>query len=272
MNILENKMIDILTDLKENYHVLGVKAEFETEGTSFEEAKKLKEIITKTGLELTIKIGGSEAIRDMFDAKDIGVNTLVEPMIETPYAMKKYINAIKSVFSEEERKNIKFLINIETITGYNNLDNIINSKDFSELAGVVIGRGDMIGSMELTKKEVNSDKIFTIANSIADKMLRTNKELIIGGGVDVDSIPFFKKLLQNYLTQFETRKIIFDAPKALTNPNIDKGIIKAIEFELMWLKNKREFYKIIWKKDTQRIKMLENLYKKFIEKTGEKYV
>ena len=118
MNNLEKKMVCILNDLKENHHVIGIKAEFEAEGTRLEEALRLKEVVTKAGLDLTIKIGGCEALKDMYDSRIIGVNTIVAPMIETPYAMKKYIQATKLAFPEEEREEIDFLINIETETGY----------------------------------------------------------------------------------------------------------------------------------------------------------
>ena len=64
MNKLEHKMVDTLKDLKENHHVLGIKAEFEAEGTRLEEALRLKEVVTKAGLDLTIKIGGCEAIKE----------------------------------------------------------------------------------------------------------------------------------------------------------------------------------------------------------------
>ena len=74
MNQLEKKMVETLIDLKENHHVLGIKAEFEAEGTRLEEALRLKEVVTKAGLDLTIKIGGCEAIKDMYDARTIGVS------------------------------------------------------------------------------------------------------------------------------------------------------------------------------------------------------
>ena len=90
MNYLEKKMVDILTDLKHNHHVEGVKAEFEAEGTRLEEAMRLKEVVTTAGLELTIKVGGCEALKDMYDAKIIGVSRIVGPMIETPYALSKF--------------------------------------------------------------------------------------------------------------------------------------------------------------------------------------
>ena len=62
MNLLEKKMVETLIDLKENHHVVGIKAEFEAEGTRLEEALRLKEVVTRAGLDLAIKVGGSEAI------------------------------------------------------------------------------------------------------------------------------------------------------------------------------------------------------------------
>jgi len=272
MNKLEKKMVETLIDLRENHHVIGVKAEFEAEGTRLEEALRLKEVVTVAGLGLTIKIGGCEAIKDMFDARTIGVSAIVAPMIETSYAMKKYVQATKFVFPEEEREDIKFLINLETITGFNNMNDMITSPDFAELAGVVLGRVDMTGSMGLTREDINSDEIYNIAHVIANKMQQINKELVIGGGVSAHSLPFFKNLPENSLTRFETRKIIFDAQKALKDPHADKGILKAVGFELMWLKNKRDFYGMIFEEDAQRLVMLETRYKKLIEEAGGVYV
>ena len=269
MNTLEHKMVNTLIDLRENHHVVGIKAEFEAEGTRLEEALRLKEVVTKAGLDLTIKVGGCEAIKDMYDARTIGVKTIVAPMIETPYAMKKYVQATKFVFPEEERKEIKFLLNLETITEFKNLEEMVSSPYFAELDGIVLGRVDMTGSMDLTREYINSDKILEIAKTLSAKMQKLNKEMVIGGGVSAQSLPFFKEL--PYLSRFETRKIIFDAKKALNDANADKGILKAVGFELMWLKNKREFYKMIFDEDAARLTMLEARYKKLIEEAGGVY-
>lgn len=269
MNQLEKKMVNTLIDLRENHHVVGIKAEFEAEGTRLEEALRLKEVVTKAGLDLTIKIGGCEAIKDMYDARTIGVNAIVAPMIETPYAMQKYVQATKFVFPEEEREEIKFLINIETITGYANIKEMVDSPYFADIAGVVLGRVDMTGSMGLTREDINSDKILDIAKVLSSEMAKVNKDMVIGGGVSAHSLPFFKQL--PYLSRFETRKIIFDAQKALFDKHADKGILKAVGFELMWLKNKREFYGMIFKEDAARLEMLETRYKKLIEEAGGVY-
>ena len=268
MNLLEQKMCDTLKDLKENHHVIGIKAEFEAEGTRMEEALRLKEVITKAGLDLFIKIGGCEAIKDMFDARTIGVKGIVGPMIETDYAMSKYVKAAHFVFPVEELAAMELLINVETKTGMEHIDAMIARPEFKEITGVVLGRVDMTGSMGLTREDINSDAIFDIAKTLCQKMQKEGKKMVIGGGVSAHSLPFFRNLPAGALTKFETRKIIFDAQKALQDKNADKGILKAVGFELMWLKNKRDFYGMIFKEDAARITMLEARYKKLIEEAG----
>jgi 4-hydroxy-2-oxoheptanedioate aldolase len=270
MNKLEKKMVDALKDLRDNHHVLGVKAEFEAEGTRLEEALRLKEVITKAGLDLTLKIGGCEAIKDMFDARSIGVKKIVAPMVETPYALKKFIAATKLVFPEEEREDVSFLINLETIDGYNNFDRMTQSADIAELNGIVLGRVDMTGSMGLTREEINSARIFEIAKELLTKAKKHRLEGVIGGGVSAASLPFFRDLPAGTLDRYETRKVIFKCPEAL-NSNADKGILKAVGFELMWLKNKRDFYGLIFEEDKVRIEMLQSRYDKLIKDAGGEY-
>jgi len=259
MNILEKKMVAVLQDLKENHNVVGVKAEFEAEGTRLEEAMRLKEVVSKAGIDLTIKIGGCEAIKDMYEARVIGAAKIVAPMIESAYALKKYLMATKLVFDEEERKEVKFFANIETILGYKNLDEMLKIPEAKDLDGIVLGRVDMTGSMGLKRDDINSDEIFEIAKDIGIKAKKNDLYYTIGGGVSAESLPFFRNL--------ETRKVIFKCPEAL-NKNADKGILKAVGFELMWLKNKRDFYGAIHKEDEQRLVMLEVRYKRLISEAG----
>ena len=268
MNLLELKMVDTLKDLKENHHVAGIKAEFEAEGTRLEEALRLKEVVTRAGLDLTIKIGGCEAIKDMYDARTIGVNAIVAPMIESPYAVKKYLQATKMAFPEEERNHMKFLINIETKYGFLYLEEILQSDISKDLAGIVMGRTDMTGSFGMSKDDINHERIFEIADSIANLTLKYNKELVIGGGVSAMSLPFFKRLPKGALNRFETRKVIFDAQDSMKDNDADKGILKAVGFELMWIKNKQNFYSAISSEDNKRIQVLESRYKDSIREAG----
>ncbi|MBC2593450.1 citrate lyase beta subunit [Ruficoccus amylovorans] len=265
MNRLEKKMLGCLEDLRDNYNVIGIKAEFEAEGTRMEEALRLKEIVTMADLGLTIKIGGCEAVKDMLDAKVIGTRAIVGPMIETAYAMTKYVKTAQFSFSEDEREEMDFLINIETITGFENLDSITEAPEFEHIDGIVVGRVDMTGSLGLGRDQINSERIFEMTNIMAKKMQAMGKKLVVGGGVSAESLPFFRRLPAGSLAKYETRKIIFDATRSLHSEKAPEGLIKAVGFELMWLKNKRDFYGNIFKEDAERINMLETRYEKLLK-------
>ncbi len=271
MNALELRMVDQLKDLKDNHHVVGIKAEFEAEGTRMEEALRLKEVITKAGLDLTIKIGGCEAIRDMYDARSIGVNRIVAPMIESAYALTKYLQATHIVYPQDEWQSVDFLINLETIDGFNKFDEMLKISNIKDLAGIVLGRVDMTGSLSMKRDDINSERIFQIATDLFVKAHNHNLECVVGGGVSAESIDFFNRLPENAkIHHYETRKVIFECPAA-TGKDSDKGILKAVGFELMWLKNKRNFYKSIYEEDAMRIDMLQTRYDKLIEAAGGKY-
>ena len=94
MNTLEYKMIELLLDMKKNYGVIDLKAEFEAEGSRMNELMRLKEVASNAGLSIALKIGGAEAITDIFEAQKIGISAIVAPMIESPYALSKYIMAL----------------------------------------------------------------------------------------------------------------------------------------------------------------------------------
>jgi len=270
MNALERKMVDILKDLRENHFVSGIKAEFEAEGTRLEEALRLKEVCMRAGLGLTIKIGGCEAIRDMYECRVIGVDRIVAPMVETAYALKKFLNAFNMVFSEIERDEVKSIVNVETIKGCEDFENMLKIPEIDILDGIVMGRVDLTGSLNMTREDINSEPVFKITEKLLVKAKTKSLETAIGGGVSAYSLPFFRRLPENTLDRYETRKVIFSCPGAL-NENADKGILKAVGFELMWLKNKRDFYGMIYTEDAQRIEMLEARYKKLIEEAGGKY-
>ena len=230
--------MDLLVEnLKQNFHAIGLKAEFESEGATYEEVFALKHLALKNNLPLILKIGGCGALRDVQDAKKIGVDSIVAPMIESKYALNKFVEMIRKVYSDDEKINL--YINIETITGFNAIDEIINDKDFNCIKGIVLGRNDLAESMGID--DVEDDKIFKIAEEISKKI--KDKEFIIGGKITEKSLSFLNKLP---ITRFETRKVMLDK-----NASVE-CINKAIEFEILWIKNKNI-------KSIEDYKRLENL-------------
>lgn len=252
MNLIERQMVDTLKELKYKYSVLGVKAEFEAEGTRIEELIRLKEICLSADVSLTLKIGGCEAIRDLYDARTIGVNHLVAPMVETSFALQKYLHAIKVAFPEDEQNNIDFMINIETIQSFKNLDDILNMPEINKLNGIVIGRSDLVGSMGLDRADINSKQIFDITKEILIKAKQRKMTCVVGGNMTAESLDSLRKLPKGLLDRYETRKVCFSCPQALGD-NAIEGIDKSLLFELLWLENKKNYYKSISGEDEKRI-------------------
>jgi 4-hydroxy-2-oxoheptanedioate aldolase len=256
MNLTERKMVDALKELKEVYAVVGVKAEFEAEGTRTEEMMRLKEICLAAHVSVTLKIGGCEALRDMYDARSVGVNHLVAPMVETPFALQKYLRAVDQAFPKDEQERVEFLINVETIMAMEKLPEMLTIPEIGRLGGLVIGRVDLVGSMGLDRKSCNGPRIFEMTLGALQQAKAKQKTCVVGGAIAVDSLPFLRDLPEGLLHRYETRKVCFSVPDAL-GPQAAEGIEKAVGFELLWLKNKRDYYASISAEDEQRIAMLE---------------
>ena len=254
-------MRDILKKGREEYGVTATKAEFEAEGTRTDELLRLLEIAHRADIDIALKIGGCEAIRDLLEAKQFGVKYIIAPMVETPYALSKYISAIERVFSESERDGMKFLFNLETITAYENLESMLSIASESDSCnGVVFGRVDFSGSIGLGRAGIESDEVTTCGLKASSLCSDNDLEFVVGGAVSIDAMSNLRKFSSIHLSRFETRKIVF-TNDALTNPDIGSALRDAVHFELLWLLNKRDYYGFIYKEDDIRINMLENRWK-----------
>lgn len=215
----------------------------------------LNEVVFRADVDLFIKIGGCEAVRDLDQCKLLGASGIMAPMIETPFAMQKFVNAARKVY-KDRISDIEWIINAETKTCLQNFDEILLAgKGF--LNTISVGRVDLSASMGLSRAEINGDLVTDTAATFARKAKAANLNVGIGGGVSLDSIPVFLRL-KSVLDKFETRKVVFrltDDEQALKY-----GLVLAMEFELLYLKNKCEFYHKMELEDRERLKMLEQRY------------
>ena len=46
----------------------------------------------------------------MLEAKQFGVRYIIAPMVETPYALSKYIAAKDKVYSAEDQEDVSFFV------------------------------------------------------------------------------------------------------------------------------------------------------------------
>lgn len=250
-------MLDILKQLKA-IGCVAVKAEFEAEGTRVDELLRLLEIARKADLGVALKIGGCEAIRDLIEAKQFGVEYIIAPMVETPYALAKFIAAKNKVFSQDAQEDTKFLFNVETLTTYQHLEQMIAvAASEHGVDGIVVGRVDFVESHGWSREDVNSAAMTNYCLDVAAECRQKSLDIVVGGGVSLDALPALREIKQLKLDRFETRKIIFSS-LALDNAEIDKALLSAVHFELLWLLNKRDYHGFIQSEDAKRIDMLNS--------------
>ncbi len=261
MNQIERDMINILRELRQEYGAVSVKAEFEAEGTRTDELLRLIDLARRVDLKVGLKIGGCEAVRDLIESKQFGTEYIIAPMVETNYALQKYILAVNKVYSKDQQDSTEFLYNVETINTYNVLNEMTETaKNAPEIQGVVFGRVDFVTSLGMARSKINTDEISKYVLDVAKKSKECGLDLVVGGGVAIEAIDLLKEIKSTHLSRFETRKVVFSSD-ALDNPNMDKGLEKTVYFELLWLKNKHQYYQEITNEDNDRIKMLEARWK-----------
>jgi len=254
----QKELLKELKELKSKYNVVGIKSSFEDEGVQFNELIRLKQLCNLSNIVLNIKIGGCEAISDINNSLLIDSDGIVAPMIESPFALEKFITSVNNNIPPQLRKKINFFINVESRTAYDNISEILNSDYCKYLTGIVVGRSDLTKSFGLTKENVNDDEIYNIVKEIFTEAKHYKLMTIMGGNISVKSKDFVKSLYdKKLLDKIETRNIIFKLNKNNTQ-NLEDAVKKALSFESLWLRTKSSYYMNIGNSYLNRASLLDD--------------
>lgn len=253
-------MLETLVKLHGEYGAESVRAEFENEGLRVDELLRLKEVAVRAGMGLMLKIGGCESVRDMLEARLVGATEIVAPMIESPFALHKFVQAVLKSCPADERPSLTLSCNIETQDAVAAFAEIASHPDAARLEGIVIERVDLCFSMGLGADDVDREEINASVLQVARIAKDKGLKVTIGGGLSGRSLPFLRSLHEaGLLDRFETRKVTFSAPATLAN-DAAKALVASLGFELLFLRNKQSFYQHIAHADSQRIQHLEGHY------------
>lgn len=231
----------------------GIKISLEDEGLTLDQCIKISCLSHLNNIPLTMKIGGAEAISDMRIANNIECEGCVAPMVESSYALHKFISSINNNMFEFK----KLYINVESKQAYLNIEDILNSSDAKHLSGIVLGRSDFVQSFGYTKDKVDSDEIYSMAEKIFTLAKKKGLTTLMGGNLNINSLDFIKNLYnKNLLDYVETRNVKVKLSKNFLE-NYSDNLTQMIRFEIDWLNLKTTQLQSLFKKDVKRISNLE---------------
>ncbi len=224
--------------------VTAIKLEYESEYYDEKSAFELAELVHRVGLDLCVKIGGFSSVQDLHLCKKMCANSIVAPMIESAYAVEKFLLCVKQVYGNSYPE---LFINVETKTAFENLYEIIE-KCSKKISGIVLGRSDLKKSLAI--ENPNDKIILQYCEQLSEICKEKGKKFILGGKINAYASDFISKI--PYLTSVETRKVIFNK-ECLNEENLEK----FLNFELKTLKFKKNTYN----EDLARIKFIEDSLK-----------
>ena len=224
----------------------ALKAETEAEGASWEFLQSLRAWSRASNLPMYLKIGGVEAKTDMALAKNLEIDGVIAPMVESSFAVEKFALAAK---------NFDFgwtALTIETKTAFRNISDILETAKLYGISGITVGRADLAASMGITGEE-NSNAVMDVVGAIAEQAKALDLVITMGGHMDSMSI---EALAQHgiQLDYLETRRFVIAIDSSLENARIN--LANAINTEIDLEQQKMKLAQEIVNSGENRIKEL----------------
>ena len=214
-----------MTGIDFNYFI-SLKGEFEAEGLGRDDLAAESLFAARNGLDYLVKIGGCEAKADVNYLVTLGITSIVAPMIETPFAMEKYMEILPNNHFKHTS------VTIETITAVANIEGIIEAG--TKLSEVTIGRTDLTASYK--GEGVESGATMDMVKRVAKTAKSNGLKVTMGGSINKATrlLLLADKELQDLVDFVETRKVVMPINKFLE----DGALSSALNLEAVLLQRR----------------------------------
>jgi 4-hydroxy-2-oxoheptanedioate aldolase len=201
----------------------SLKGEFEAEGLNPVELAGEAIWAARRGLDYLVKIGGCEAKSDVDYLQRLGIRSLVAPMIESRFAMSKYMDMLPQGAFDHVG------VTIETFHAVERIEEILDAG--TKLTAVTIGRSDLTASFggSGTNSPETLEKTLKVAHAAKARGL----EVTMGGSVDARTRELLREghPLSAVIDAVETRKIVMPIATFIEEGTLEDSI--AAECELL---------------------------------------
>jgi methylmalonyl-CoA mutase cobalamin-binding subunit len=131
-------MTEIIKRLKNEHQLDAVMVSLSDEHSLSQVGPTLKDAALAAGVPLYCGIGGCEAYRDIYDARSIGADAIIAPMIDSAYSLDKFADAVSAVFRDSDRKSIKVFAALQSIDAVIATSEILSSNGRTGIDGIII--------------------------------------------------------------------------------------------------------------------------------------
>jgi hypothetical protein len=203
--------------------VISLKGEFEAEGLSRDSVASEAAFAARNALPFLVKIGGCEAKSDMRFLTMIGVRSIVAPMIESAFAMRKYQEMLPDGAFDHVG------VTIETIDAVRRIDEILGAG--VKLTEVTVGRSDLTASYG--GRSVDCEETVAMVKTVARAARLRGLPTTMGGSVNSETIALLRRDddLRDLVACVETRKCVMPVPRFLEEGALEAAF--AIECALL---------------------------------------
>nr|WP_294847247.1 aldolase/citrate lyase family protein [uncultured Sphingomonas sp.] len=237
---------DLMDDQESDQDIIAIKGEFEAEGLSRDSIAAETIYAARLGLGYLVKIGGCEAKSDMRFLRQIGIKSIVAPMIESAFAMSKY----QAMLPEGAFDHVG--VTIETIDAVDRIEAILDAG--VKLTEVTVGRTDLTASYG--GSGVESPRTIEMVKTVARAAKARGLKTTMGGSVGTATreLLLADEDLRTLISCVETRKCVMPMASFLKQDSLEK----AFEVEADLLSMQSDYHSVITKAADARLTQIRS--------------